>query len=123
MALMASARSQAASSRLSLVTARQGDDAHGGAVSLLGMGALAHHPLHQGGDAFADAGGHVDQTRRRHIGVALMRLGHVLVHRDMATALGTTDVAGNTLMVEEDLDGAMGEPHIHPAAISRWGTE
>ena len=36
------------------------------------------------------------RSRRRRIGVALMGLGHVLVHRDMARALRAAHVAGNS---------------------------
>ena len=51
---------------------------------------------------------------RCHIGVALMRLGHVLVHRDMTRARRTAHVAGNARVIMEDLDCPAGEPHIDP---------
>ena len=54
------------------------------------------------------------RSRRCHIGVALMRLGHVLVHRDMTRARRTAHVAGDARVIVEDLDCPASEPHIDP---------
>jgi formylmethanofuran dehydrogenase subunit C len=83
------------------------------------MWALPHHPLDQGGGVDADPRCHLDQARWRHIGVTLMGLGHVLVHGDMAAALGTAHMAGNTDVILEDLDSPIGEPDVHPTADQR----
>jgi len=48
-----------------------------------------------------------------------MGLGHVLVHGDMAAALGTAHMAGNTDVILEDLDSPIGEPDVHPTADQR----
>lgn len=80
------------------------------------MRALTHHPLDQGGGVDADPRGHLDQVRRRHIGVTLMGFGHVLIHGDMAAALGTAHMAGDTRVILEDLDSPISEPDVYPTA-------
>ncbi len=84
---------------IALITPRQGDDAHGGTITLLGMRALTHQPLDQRGGVDANPDRHLDQARRRHIGVTLMGLGHVLVHGDMTAALGAAHMAGDTRVI------------------------
>ena len=61
-------------------------------------------------------GGPPDQVGRRGVGVALVRLGHVGVDGDVARTLRATNMAGDTLVVVEDLDHAVGEPHLDGAA-------
>jgi hypothetical protein len=43
-----------------------------------------------------------------------MSLGHVLVHRDVAAALGTADMAGDPCMVLENFDSPIGQTDIDP---------
>src|ERR1700721_2057754 len=48
---------------IALVASRQRDDPHGGAISLLRMRALTHHPLDQGGGVAPDPRRHRDKAR------------------------------------------------------------
>src|SRR5580693_10086358 len=75
--------------------------------------AMARSSNRRGG-VDADPGGHLDQARRRHVGVTLMSLRHVLVYRDMAATLGAAHVAGDARVILEDLDSPIGEPDVHP---------
>jgi len=98
------------------IARRKRQDAHGGAVSLFRMRPVAHQALDQDGGVGPDFGGPSDQGGRRRDCVTLMRLRHVGVDGDMTGALRTTDMAGDALVIVEDLDHPMGEPDLDGAA-------
>lgn len=79
------------------------------------MWPVVHHALDQNGGVGADPGRPADQAGRRGVGVALVRLGHVFVDGDMAGTLRATHMAGDTLVIVEDLDHSMSKPHLDGA--------
>lgn len=85
------------------------------------MGPVAHHPLDQDGGIGADPGCLPDQVRRHRVGIALVRLGHVLVDGDMAAALRAAGMAGDALVIMEELDHPVGEPHMVANERRRFG--
>ena len=108
---------------ITLIAARQRDDAHGGAVTLLRMRPCPHHPFHQDGGVGTDPRCPLDQACRRHVGIALVSLRHVFIHRDMSRALRTAHMGRDAPMSVEDLDHPMGQPDLDAAADQWCGTE
>ena len=87
-----------------------------GAVSLLGMGPVAHQPFDQDRSVAANLCGLLDQARRGGVGIVLMRLRHVFVDGDVTSPLRRPAVTGDALVIMEDLDDPACEPDIDLAA-------
>ena len=109
---MSRPRSQAASSRVGAVMARQAQDADARPVALLGMRpALQDQRRHFGG-ARADRRGVGADALDRPVGITPVRARHVFGDRRVAAAAAAAEVHGDALALAEQLDRVLGDAGI-----------
>ncbi len=106
-----------------LVAPGKGKNAERRTVSLFGMWFVADDPFNEDTCVDADLAGIPDQACRIHPGMPLMGFGHMLLHRDVPVALGTTAMRCDPLVVKEYFDHLMCEAHGNLLPISWCGTE
>lgn len=84
----------------------------GRAETLFGVRSVAHRPFGKDSGMISDTAGPGDRIFRGRAGMALVRLGHMLLHRGVAAARASAGVNGHTLMVVEYLDDPVRQAHV-----------
>jgi len=97
---------------LDAVVAGEPQDAEAGAEALLGMGPAAQDHVDQGGGVGSDRARLALDALVCPAGVAAMGTRHVLGHGGVAAAGAAQQMAGDTLALVKQLDGALGDARL-----------
>ena len=102
---------------------RQPQDAEARAIAMFGMWPVGENFLAQKRHRWPQPSGFVEQPLGGPVRIAPMAGGHVVSDAGVAAVARPAQMGGDTLALQEHLDGAGGQTHLDRGTGWRYGTE